>query len=287
MANSGYQHIAGLSDIAGSFELVFCDVWGVVHNGREAFTEACNALRRFRQAGKGVVLVTNAPVPEARVVAVMDRLSVPKDCYDRVATSGDATRRELVRHGGPIYAIGVAGDTSVYEGLGLELTDDVSEAAVICCTSLRDYPNDEPERYRAEMEALAATGLEMICANPDVQFRHGDRLIWAAGALAELFESFGGKVLRSGKPDRPIYDLAREEAAGAGWMVPSDKILAIGDGPDTDIRGAMNEGFASLFIGDGIHGHSLQQPETFARDATDILKSSRVSADYLAPALRW
>lgn len=287
MASTAFQHIVGLSEISDTFDLAFCDVWGVVHNGREAFADACDALSRYRSGGGGVVLVTNAPVPEKRVLAVMDRLGVPKNCYDRVATSGDATRRELIRHGGPVYAIGVPGDTSVYEGLDLEITEDISCAAVICCTSLRDYPDDEPERYRDEMKALAKTGLDMICANPDVQFRHGDRLIWSAGALAELFEQYGGTVLRSGKPDRPIYDLAREEAAAAGLSVSADRILAIGDGPDTDIRGAMNEGVRSLFIGDGIHGHTLQQIETFADDAADLLKHRGVEAEYVASALRW
>lgn len=282
------RSISGLSEIADRFGVIFCDVWGVIHNGREAFTEACHALTAFRAQGGVVVMVTNAPVPEARVLRVMDRLGVPATSHDRIATSGDATRRQLALHGGPVYAIGVEGDTSVYEGLDIELTDDAAKAAVICCTSLRDYPNDHPDRYVDEMRRLADTGLEMICANPDVQFRHGDDLIWSAGSLAVMFEGFGGTVIRPGKPDQAIYDLAREEALGVIGELPDPaNILAIGDGPETDIRGAMNQGFASLFIGGGIHDHEFGEADNFIEDADRVLKGAGVQADYAAPVLSW
>lgn len=282
------RSISGLSEIADRFGLIFCDVWGVIHNGREAFTEACAALTAFRAQGGAVVMVTNAPVPEARVLRVMDRLGVPASSHDRIATSGDATRRQLALHGGPVYAIGVEGDGSVYEGLDVDLTDDASKAAVICCTSLRDYPNDHPDRYVDEMRRLAESGLEMICANPDVQFRHGDDLIWSAGALAVMFEGFGGTVIRPGKPDEAIYDLAREEALGViGALPDAAKILAIGDGPETDIRGAMNQGFASLFIGGGIHDHEFGEADSFIEDADRVLKGVGVRADFAAPVLTW
>lgn len=279
--------ITGLAQLAPDYDLLFCDVWGVIHNGREAFADATDALARFRADGGAVVLVTNAPVPEHRVVSVMERLGVPATAYDRVATSGDATRRELSRRGGPIYTIGVDGDTSVYDGLNLDLTLSPEEASVICCTSLRDYPNDEPGRYEDELKRLATTGLEMICANPDVQFKHGDRLIWSAGSLAQMYEQLGGAVVRPGKPGRPIYDLAREEAAALGRTFTTGRTLAIGDGPETDIQGALNEGVDSLFIGGGIHGHRLDNSEQFEIAAGEILREQGVRADYLAPALRW
>lgn len=283
----GFRHIERFSDIAQDYRLLFCDVWGVVHNGREAFEGACRALTAFREGGGGVVLVTNAPVPEHRVVSVMDRLGVPESSYDCIATSGDATRRELAKRGGPVYVIGVEGDDSVYRGLDLKPTSDPAEARVICATSLRDYPNDEPGRYRDELKALAGHRLEMICANPDVQFRHGDRLIWSAGALAELYESFGGRVIRPGKPDAAIYALAREEASNRGFAFEPQSVLAIGDGPETDIRGAMKEGVASLFIGGGIHGHELAFEAEFGAEARALLEGRGVAADYVSPYLSW
>ena len=56
------RHFATL---AGGYDVVLCDVWGVVHNGVAATPEACDALTRFRAGGGTVVLITNAPRPGA------------------------------------------------------------------------------------------------------------------------------------------------------------------------------------------------------------------------------
>ena len=38
------QFPQGLSEIASRYDTILCDVWGVIHNGRSAFTDACDAL---------------------------------------------------------------------------------------------------------------------------------------------------------------------------------------------------------------------------------------------------
>ena len=203
--------LGGLSAVASHYDAVLCDVWGVIHDGKRAFIAACEALQNFRKARGPVVLITNAPVPKERVVRLFPKFGVPDDSYDDVVTSGDATRNELKRVApGPIYRIGLGEDVSVYAGLPLQFSDDPVIARVICCTSLREFPHGEPEPYRDELRRLASHRLPMICANPDLQFRHGDRLIWSAGALAAIYEQEGGAVVRPGKPDDPIYRLAME-----------------------------------------------------------------------------
>ncbi len=279
----------GLSRIADRYDAVFCDVWGVIHDGRKAFATACEALKQFRAARGPVILVTNAPVPKHRVTRLFAPLGVPDDCFDDVATSGDATRRELLKLApGPVYRIGLGDDFSLYDDLGLAFSADPAQAAVISCTSLREYPDGLPETYREELRVLAGHGAPMVCANPDIQFRQGDRLIWAAGALAAIYEEFGGRVIRPGKPDAPIYELARAAAAAVlGRRIPPQRILAIGDGPSTDILGAMREGMDSLFIGGGIHGHRLDQADEFIGAAADILAEEQAEASYAMPALTW
>lgn len=281
--------LSGLSDIAGDYDAIFCDVWGVIHDGRRAFGGACEALRRFREERGPVILVTNAPVPRDRVTRMFPRVGVPNDCYDNVATSGEATRMELESFApGPVYAIGLNEDRSLYQGLPLVFTDDPEQARVVSCTSLREYPDGHPDAYREELQRLAARGLPMVCANPDLQFRHGDRLIWSAGALAQLYESFGGQVIRPGKPDAPIYRLAYAMAETLMEEAPAAaRVLAIGDGPVTDMLGAMREGMDSLFIGGGIHGHAMEAGEGFLRSARDVLASERVNARYAMPELAW
>lgn len=281
--------LSGLSAVADDYDAILCDVWGVIHNGRRAFAPACEALKRFRETGKPVILVTNAPVPKERVTRLFPQFGVPMDCFDDVVASGDATRNELARVApGPIYRIGLNEDFGVYAGLSLEFSDDPAVAKVICCTSLRDYPDGVPEPYRPELKRLAAHGLPMICANPDIQFRQGDRLIWSAGALAAIYAEEGGQVVYPGKPDDPIYRLALEKTAAIlGRDVAPGRVLAIGDGPITDVLGANRQGFDALFIGGGIHGHAMAEGEGFIASAQDVLAADGVSAKWAMPELAW
>lgn len=283
------SRLEGLGHVADDYEAILCDVWGVVHDGRRAFPGACDALRRFRDKRGPVVLITNAPVPRSRVTALFPRLGVPEDCYDDVVTSGEATTHELLRHApGPVYPIGLADDMSVYAGLELAFTTEADKARVVCCTSLREVPDGRPETYRNELAALAERGLTMICANPDVQFRYGDRLIWSAGSLAGLYETLGGRVIRPGKPDETIYRLAFERLATLnGRPVSASRVLGIGDGPATDIRGASGQGMDSLFIGAGIHGHAMADGEGFLDSAREVLEADGAEARYAMPQLKW
>jgi HAD superfamily hydrolase (TIGR01459 family) len=282
------QLVSGLSQIAGYYDAVLCDVWGVIHDGKKGFQGAVKALREFRSHGP-VVLITNAPVRNERVTRLFPGLSVPDDCYDAVVSSGDATRNELRRVApGPVYRIEYVEDRGLYEGLGLEFTDDPAVAKVISCTSLREFPEGTPEPYREELKRLAAHGLPMICANPDVQFKYGDRLIWSAGSLARIYEEVGGKVIRPGKPDEPIYQLAMERVAAlAGKSVAPEKVLCIGDGPATDVVGARRQGMDALFIGGGIHGHAINAGEDFLMEARKVLQADKAFARWAMPELEW
>jgi HAD superfamily hydrolase (TIGR01459 family) len=281
--------LEGLGQAAADYDAILCDVWGVVHDGRRAFSGAIDALKRFRETHGPVVLITNAPVPKERVTRLFPNLGVHEDCYDDVVASGDATRNELKRLApGPVYRIGLREDMGVYSGLPLQFSDDPTVAKLICCTSLREYPDGAPETYRPELEHLAAHGLPMICANPDIQFRHGDRLIWSAGSLASIYAELGGRVVYPGKPDQPIYRLAMERVdALTGRAVTPERVLCIGDGPATDVLGATRQGMDALFIGGGIHGHAMREGQGFLASAAAVLEAEGVSAKYAMPELGW
>ena len=87
--------------LAGSYDVMLSDVWGVVHNGVAATPAACDALARFRANGGTVVLITNAPRP-GEVVArfTLDRLGVPRAAYDGIVSSGDVTRALVTARAG-------------------------------------------------------------------------------------------------------------------------------------------------------------------------------------------
>ncbi|MGZ8363733.1 MAG: TIGR01459 family HAD-type hydrolase [Caulobacteraceae bacterium] len=279
--------ISGLSQVAAGYDALVCDVWGVVHNGRAAWPDACEALVRFRKAGGAVVLVSNSPRPSEGFTAQMRSLGVPDEAWDAVTTSGDATRGLLAeRAPGPAWKVGPARDDQLYAGLDLRFAEGPEDAAFISCSGLFDDQNDQPEDYRAAFEVAASRKLEMICANPDRIVQLGDRTIWCAGALADVYESLGGKVLMAGKPCPPIYDLARKRLAEALGHAP-ERILAIGDGVATDVAGANSQGFDCLFIAGGIHGGDFDGGALDAQAATETLAKQGAHAAFAMGALSW
>lgn len=275
----------GLAGLASRYDTILCDVWGVIHNGRAAFTEACDALVKFRAGGGRVCLITNAPVPEAQVIRYFEPLGVPAEAFDACVSSGDATRYELAqRPGKTVWRLGGdegwEHDRYLYEGLDLKF-EDSAKADLLLCIGLRDMANDQPEDYRAELKEGVERGLPMLCANPDKQVRVGGKLYWCAGALADVYEDLGGKVIYPGKPYAPIYKLALERVAAMG--APARNVLCIGDSPATDVRGARGQGFDSLYVGTGLKQHG---PD-FETEATDLLADYGEIATYAMTGLRW
>ncbi|MCW2308157.1 TIGR01459 family HAD-type hydrolase [Rhodobium gokarnense] len=244
----------GLSEIAGRYRGLLCDVWGVVHNGIAAFPAACEALQQFRAGGGAVVLLTNAPRPSGPIYDQLAHVGVPRDAFDSVVTSGDATQlffeRENVRK---VFHLGPDRDLTLYDGTGIDRVDP-GEAELVVCTGLFDDTTETPEDYRDLLAELKAKGLRLVCANPDVVVHRGDTLIWCAGALARDYAAIGGDVTIFGKPHAPIYDAALARLAEvAGADLGKNEVLAIGDGLPTDIAGACDQGLPTLFITGGIH----------------------------------
>jgi HAD superfamily hydrolase (TIGR01459 family) len=248
------SRISGLAPLAGRYDVLLCDVWGVIHNGREAFPAACEALIRWRAQAGPVILISNAPRPEAAVAVQLDSLGVPRAAWSATVTSGDVCRDLLAAWApGPAWRIGPPKDDPLFEGLGLEF--DTPEAAkFIACSGPNDEETETPEDYREALSNAAGRGLTMICANPDLVVQRGDRLIYCAGALAELYRAVGGHVIEAGKPYPPIYDLAfarTEQIIGAS--LDRRRVLAVGDGVGTDLAGAEAQGLDALFVADGVH----------------------------------
>ncbi len=283
------QLAAGLSQIADRYDVLLCDVWGVIHNGRESFPAACAALARFKAQRGPVILISNAPRPCGPVIEQLDGLGVPRGSWSRVVTSGDATRLLLAqRLPGPAWKIGPDRDDALYEGLDLRFSD-MDAAAFITVTGPYDDENDEPGDYRERFMACIERDLEMICANPDIVVQRGEQLVYCGGALAQLYASLGGRVTMAGKPYPAIYELALAEAAGrlAGPLDPA-RMLCIGDGLPTDVRGANARGLDVLFIASGIHGAETLGPEGLNLAAVeDLLRQDGLSATWAMADLVW
>jgi HAD superfamily hydrolase (TIGR01459 family) len=274
---------AGLSDLAASYDALLCDVWGVIHNGRESFPAACAALARYRERHGPVVLISNSPRPCGPVIEQLDGLGVPREAWSHVVTSGDATRLLLAeRAPGPAWKIGPTRDDALYEGLGVEFSD-LEHARFISVTGPYDDENDEPADYRDRFCAAIERDLELICANPDIVVQRGEKLIYCGGALAQLYTSLGGRVTMAGKPYPAIYQLslAKTEAD------PS-RVLCIGDGLPTDIRGANARRLDVLFVASGIHGGETIGPDGLNVPAVeDLLRQDGLTATYAIADLVW
>jgi HAD superfamily hydrolase (TIGR01459 family) len=275
----------GMSEIAGQYDIILCDVWGVIHNGRAAYDDACAALVNFREQGGKVCLITNAPVPKQQVLDYFKPLGVPDDAFDDCVSSGDATREELIRRRENIFwIIGENGrwerDPFLYKGLDLTF-GDAEEADVLLCVGLTDSRNDHPSDYTDLLRTGIAQSIPMICANPDKQVRIGSQLHWCAGALAEIYEDLGGAVVYPGKPHAMIYDLALSRMKAS--LTSKSRILCIGDSPTTDMRGARIQGFDSLYVGTGLTEHG----SNFQAEVSDLLADYGERATYAMTGLRW
>jgi HAD superfamily hydrolase (TIGR01459 family) len=248
-----------LRDLIDGVDVVLSDIWGVVHNGLVAFPEACEALHNFRMQGGTVILITNAPRPADSVQRQLRKLSVADDTYDAIVSSGDLTRHFVADHPGQkIFWIGPERDSSIYRGLDATLAP-LEQADYIVCTGLFDDETESAENYRAMMLQARARQLTLVCANPDIVVERGDRLIYCAGAVAELYRELGGEVIFYGKPHRPIYERAMALAAERrGQAVPLDRVLAIGDSVRTDLAGAHGFGINLLFVTRGIHAEDFE-----------------------------
>jgi HAD superfamily hydrolase (TIGR01459 family) len=239
-------------------------------------------LRRFRAEHGRVVLLSNAPRPSAALDQQLAAIGVPADCYDAAVTSGTAAREDIAHRaaGGPLAMmhLGPERDRPLYDGLNVELVGP-DRASIVLLTGLYDDETETPEHYREILADLKSRGLAMVCANPDVIVPRGGRLLYCAGALARAYEAIGGEVVYYGKPHLPIYKVTLE-AAGS-----PQRPLVIGDGLETDIRGANRLGIDALFIADGVHGEEIGA--LTAENLAVLFAKKGVSARAAMSALAW
>jgi HAD superfamily hydrolase (TIGR01459 family) len=251
--------------LADRYDVLLCDVWGVVHNSIVAFPHAADALARFRQTGGAVVLITNAPRPGTIVGHYLDKLGLPRTSYDAIMASGDVTRGVIAKRQGTVYHLGPERDLPIFHGLDVQLAPP-DRADFVVCTGLFNDDIETPDDYRDLLVTMRARNMFMLCANPDLVVERGDKLIYCAGALADVYAALGGEVFYAGKPHAPIYKEALALAQAArGAEVRGDRVLAIGDSIRTDLKGARDFGLDCLFVTAGIHSE-----EFGGRDSPDL-----------------
>jgi HAD superfamily hydrolase (TIGR01459 family) len=254
------------------YRVLFCDVWGVLHDGNIAFPAANEALTAFRAAGGTVILVSNAPMPAATVARVLDSKGVVRAAWDRIVSSGDIALRHIEEKGWQqIHQIGPPKrDKDFFAALGGP-SAPIETAEAIACTGLLHDRTETAETYRPLLEQALRRQLPFVCANPDLAVHVGAVLLPCAGAIAEIYQTLGGPVFWAGKPHPIAYRTAFAAARDIrGSDISPAEVLAIGDSIRTDLAAAAGAGVDALFITSGIH-----------RDET--MEGSILSAGRLAP----
>jgi HAD superfamily hydrolase (TIGR01459 family) len=229
------------------YRLILCDIWGVVHDGVNLYPGAGERLKQWREQGRCVVLITNAPRPADSVERQLARIGLPRECWDAIATSGEAGIEALNALARPVGFVGTAGDRDILEGRGVRIADD-DDFTDLACTGLEEARPHVGD-YRADLELWVDRDVHMHCLNPDRLVIRGGVPEPCAGAIADVYEGLGGRVTWYGKPHETIYRHALHLAGDP----PKDEVLAVGDSLVTDILGAARMGFATVYVAGGIH----------------------------------
>lgn len=285
--------VPGLAEVADRYDAFILDLWGTIHDGVKPLPGAVDCLYALKAAGKRMLILSNAPRRIQAVVDRMDAIGIPRDAYDDVLSSGEAAwlalhHRADVWHaalGRRCFLIGEAGDESVLQDQDLTEVDDLAAADFVVAVGLFKR-GDTLADYEALLTDMAARGLPMICANPDLEVMRGEKRELCAGTLAARFEALGGEVHYQGKPHPPIYTLS---FARLGVRGP-ERILAVGDSLRTDVAGADAVGMDSLFVASGLMADELGMepfaaPDPAALEALFARHGARPT--YTATAFRW
>jgi HAD superfamily hydrolase (TIGR01459 family) len=295
MTESAISHPAttfptGLGAIADGFDLVVMDLWGCMHDGIRVYPAALDALRRLKERGIAVALVSNAPRRIARVAPRLEQMGITADLYAGLYTSGEmiwqhfATRAEAAYRsiGRHAFAIGAIEDTGYFAGTDFSFTDSLAAADFTIVFGVAD----ESVRV-ADFEDVLATArardLAMVCANPDLIVHRGGIEEICAGAIAEEYRRRGGRILIEGKPYPGIY---RRVMADLG-IADAARVLGVGDALRTDVAGAAGIGASSLLIAGGIHHAELLRNGAIDRAALARISAGAPHPTYVLPYLAW
>jgi HAD superfamily hydrolase (TIGR01459 family) len=228
------------------YSVILCDIWGVVHDGVQLYPNAAERLREWREQGRKVILITNAPRTADAVEAQLGRISLPRECWDGISTSGEAGIAAVKALAHPTGFLGTEQDRTILEDHGLRFVDDgFTDIAVSGLDGVRMSAED----YRPQLESLADRDVLFHCFNPDRVVIRGGVTEPCAGALADVYEGMGGRVEWYGKPHHGIYDYSLQLADNP----PREAVLVVGDALVTDMLGAATQGFDAIFVQSGIH----------------------------------
>ncbi len=266
----------GLKEIVNKYEVFSIDLWGVVHNGISLNPLAIEVLENLKKNNKEFVLMTNAPRPRKSVEIFLSKLKFNKGFYQNIFTSGDAALNSIRSntHGKNFFHLGPKRDLDLFSEFKEKKKNEINSADFILCTGLFDDQENNLLYYKKFLQNHSDK--KMVCTNPDLIVHRGKKKEYCAGSIAKIFEKLNGKVIYYGKPYPEIYENSIQK---------KKKVLVIGDNLNTDIKGANNMNYDSLFIKNGVHEDEFKnlQHKNFEK----IFKKYKVKINYYQSLLSW
>jgi len=265
---------SGLKSIVNSYDLLFIDIWGVVHNGIKLYDNSIEVLENLSNLNKEFILLTNAPRPSSTVVNFLKKMGLNK-FFENVFTSGEAALKYLIKdlknkkffHIGPSTR-----DFDLFKSFEKNKVLNIKDADYLLCSGLFDDHSDNLDYYKSLFSEHISK--KMICTNPDLIVDRGDKREYCAGSVAKIFEEIKGEVIYFGKPYPPVYNLSTD--------TKNKKVLCIGDNLNTDIKGANIQNYDSLLITNGIHRYEISKIKL-----NNVIEKYKAKVDYFQTDLKW
>ncbi len=232
------RRIAGLRDVAGEFDAMLIDQFGVIHDGQKLYPHAAEVLAELHGLGIPVIVMTNSGKRAAPNTSRVVKMGIPRAHFVDCVSSGEVAFQSLdVRRA---FLIGKDGEDYAFDPV--DFVDDPAKAEVMLILG-----SNAPKTSLADYRALFKTiSLPALCCNPDRWMITSGGLQSAPGAIAALYEEQGGSVTWVGKPYPGIYIHALK------LLGHPARVLCIGDSAEHDVAGGRAAGLSTLFAQHGV-----------------------------------
>lgn len=270
------------------YDYYILDIWGVIHDGDKLYPSVLEKLELLRKHNKNICFLSNAPRRAQNVEKILNNLGVTNNYYDFIMSSGEAIFMSLENYfkEGKYYYLGPKKDQDLLNGKnGFTQSQNLEEADFVIVTGfVNDITPNIEEEFKI-LDKIHSYNLPMICANPDIiVIKQDGRELFCAGLIAKKYSEIGGKVLYFGKPYKTVYDVVMQKYN----LKDKSKILAIGDGVETDILGANNFNIDCALVTGGILSNELNVKYGEIADITQVkilLDKYKVNPTYLLSGL--
>ena len=266
----------GLRSIYKEYDVIVIDLWGVIHNGVALNASAVEVLNELENRKKEYYLISNAPRPRSSVGIFLKQLNLNEKFFPHIYTSGDAALEALKskKFGEKFFHIGPSRDFDLFNDFKNDKVEDIELANYFLCTGLFEENDQNLEFYKNFF--INCNKKKLVCTNPDLIVHRGEKKEYCAGSVAKIFKEMEGEVIYYGKPYPEIYN---------NCIKNKKKVLAIGDNLNTDIKGANNMKYDSLFILNGVHRDYFSSKDT--SNLNQLLKKFNLNVNYHQFELEW